>query len=158
MKTKLFTVFLVCFFANLYTSQTIIQTADLKITKIATILKDKGYDIVEQSETYLKIKNNEGSMVFIDLDPAKKYLYFNIKVLLKKDTPKAKIDQLVHDINDLNMIKVKYIAEDNSIFFQYFYWITNSFTLESFEDAIVEFFLYQGDTFNIDKEKIFNYD
>jgi hypothetical protein len=57
MKTKLFTVFLVCFLANLYQSQTLIKTADFKMEKAAAILRAKEYTIEEQDETYIKIKN-----------------------------------------------------------------------------------------------------
>ena len=158
MKTKLITVFLICFFANFYIAQTLIKTADFTMPKAASILKAKGYTIVEQEATFLKIKNKENSVLYIDLDPDKKYLYFNVKILVLKDTKNDKIEKLLGDINNLNMIKAKYESADNSIYFQYFYWITNSFTQESFEDAVLEFFLYQGDSYGLDKDKIFNYE
>lgn len=158
MKTKLLTVFLICFFANLYTSQTMIKTANFNIKKAATILKAKGYEVIEEHESFIKIKNKEYSSLFIDLDQDKKYLFFNIKVVIKPGTSKDKIDKLLADINNLNMIKVKYIPEDNSIFFQYFYWIAESFTEESFTDAVLEFYLYQGDSYGLDKDKIFDYE
>ena len=158
MKTKLLTVFLFCFLANLYTSQTLIKTADFTIAKAAAILKAKGYSILEQDATFLKIKNKENSTLYIDLGAEKKYLYFNVKVQIKENTKKDKIEELMTEINDLNMIKVKYVKEDNSFLFQYFYWITDSFTQESFEDAVLEFYLYQGDSFGLDKEKLFKYE
>ena len=61
MKTKLITVFLICFFANFYIAQTLIKTADFTMAKAANILKAKGYTIVEQEATFLKIKNKENT-------------------------------------------------------------------------------------------------
>jgi hypothetical protein len=158
MKTKLFTVFLVCFLANLYQSQTLIKTADFKMEKAAAILRAKEYTIEEQDETYIKIKNKENSVLFIDIDENKKYLYFNTNILMKENVSKEKIEKLLLEINDLNMIKAKYNEKQNSILFQYFYWITDSFTSESFEDAVKEFYLYQGDSYGLDKDKLFSYE
>lgn len=158
MKTKLLTVFLVCFIANLYTSQTLIKTADFKLERAAAILRAKEYTIVEQDATYLKIKNKENSVLFIDIDENKKYLYFNTNILMKDNISKEKIEKLLLEINDLNMLKAKYNEKSNSILFQYFYWITDSFTSESFEDAVKEFYLYQDDAYGLDKEKLFSYE
>lgn len=69
-----------------------------------------------------------------------------------------KITVLLNEINDLNMIKAKFDKNNKSVLFQYFYWITNSFTEESFVDAVVEFYLYQGDSYGLDKDKIFDYE
>jgi hypothetical protein len=158
MKTKLFKVFLVCFLENLYQSQTLIKTADFKMEKAAAILRAKEYTIEEQDETYIKIKNKENSVLFIDIDENKKYLYFNTNILMKENVSKEKIEKLLLEINDLNMIKAKYNEKQNSILFQYFYWITDSFTSESFEDAVKEFYLYQGDSYGLDKDKLFSYE
>ena len=156
MKTKLLTLLLICFFANFITAQTLIKTADFTMEKAATILKNKGYTIVEQTATYVKIKNKENSVLYIDIDDNKKYLYFNTNILLKKTASDEKINALLLEINDLNMIKAKYSVKQKSVLFQYFFWITDSFTAESFEDAVLEFFLYQGDSYGLDKEKIFD--
>ena len=75
-----------------------IKSEDFKIAQAATILKAKGFEILEQEETYIKIKNKDNSPLYIDLDPAKKYLFLNIKVLLKKGTSKEKIDGLISQI------------------------------------------------------------
>ena len=158
MKTKLTIVLMICFFANFMTAQTMVKTADFTMAKAATILKNKGYTIVEQTDAYVKIKNKENSVLFIDIDDHKKYLYLNTNILLEKSASKEKIDSLIAEINDLNMIKVKYSEKQNSVLFQYFYWITDSFTEESFADAVLEFFLYQGDSYGLDKEKIFDYE
>ena len=158
MKTKLLTVLLICFLANLISAQTMIKTADFTMEKAAAILKNKGYTIVEQSETFLKIKNKENSTLFLDIDANKKYLYLNTNVKLRKSISVDKIAMLRNQINDLNMIKVKYDEKNNSLLFQYFYWITNSFTEESFVDAVLEFYLYQGDSYKLDTEKLFEYE
>jgi hypothetical protein len=96
--------------------------------------------------------------LFIDIDENKKYLYFNTNILMKENVSKEKIEKLLLEINDLNMIKAKYNEKQNSILFQYFYWITDSFTSESFEDAVKEFYLYQGDSYGLDKDKLFSYE
>lgn len=158
MKTKLMTVLLICFFANFMTAQTLIKTADFTMEKAATILKNKGYTIVEQTETFLKIKNKENSVLYIDIDDNKKYLYFNTNILLKNTATNEKVNALLLEINDLNMIKAKFSEKQKSVLFQYFFWITDSFTAESFEDAVLEFYLYQGDSYGLDKEKIFDYE
>ena len=158
MKTKLMTVLLICFFANFMTAQTMIKTADFNMDKAATILKNKGYTIEEKTDTFVKIKNKEKSTLFIDIDDAKKYLYFNTNIRLKKDANPEKITLLMNEINDLNMIKAKFDEKNKSVLFQYFYWITDSFTEESFADAVLEFYLYQGDSYGLDKDKIFDYE
>ena len=158
MKTKLMTVLLICFFANFITAQTMIKTADFNMDKAATILKNKGYTIEEKTDTFVKIKNKEKSTLFIDIDDAKKYLYFNTNIRLKKDANPEKITLLMNEINDLNMIKAKFDEKNKSVLFQYFYWITDSFTEESFADAVLEFYLYQGDSYGLDKDKIFDYE
>lgn len=156
MKTRLLTFFLICLVANIYSSQTI-KTVDFTISKAADILKSAGYEILEKDPTYLKIKNKESATLFIDIDEDKKFLLFSTKILLKPVTAKQKINHLLDEASNLNMIKLKYMEADNSVFFQYFYWIAGSFTVESFKDAVLEFFLYQGDTYNLDKDKIFSY-
>jgi hypothetical protein len=35
--------------------------------------------------------------------------------------------------------------------------MTHGFTFETLEDAIIEFFLYQGDFYALDEEKLFDY-
>lgn len=158
MKTKLMTALMICFLANLFTAQTMIKTADFTMEKAAAILKNKGYTIEEKTDTFVKIKNKEKSTLFIDIDAAKKYLYFNTNIRLKKDANPAKITLLMNEINDLNMIKAKFDETNKSVLFQYFYWITDSFTEESFADAVLEFYLYQGDSYGLDKEKLFDYE
>ena len=158
MKTKLLSLLLFCFFANFIAAQTLIKTADFTMEKAATILKGKGYTIVEQTDSFVKIKNKENSALFIDIADDKKYLYFNTNIRLKTDANPEKITLLMNEINDLNMIKAKFDKNNKSVLFQYFYWITNSFTEESFLDAVVEFYLYQGDSYGLDKDKIFEYE
>ena len=157
MKTKLLSVFFICIFLNVFTAQTLIKTADFNMDQAAKILKNKGYTIVEKTDNFIKIKNKEESVLFIDLDEKKKYLYFNTNILLKKSASIEKIEALMLEINDLNMIKVKFSEKQKSVIFQYFYWITDSFTEESFVDAVLEFYLYQGDSYGLDKEKLFEY-
>ncbi len=158
MKTKLLSLLLFCFFANFISAQTLIKTADFTMEKAATILKGKGYTIIEQTDSFIKIKNKENSALFIDIADDKKYLYFNTNIRLKTDANPEKITVLLNEINDLNMIKAKFDKNNKSVLFQYFYWITNSFTEESFVDAVVEFYLYQGDSYGLDKDKIFDYE
>lgn len=158
MKIKLLSLLLFCFLANFISAQTLIKTADFTMEKAATILEGKGYTIVEQTDSFVKIKNKENSVLFIDIDDDKKYLYFNTNILLEKTASRAKIEALLLQINDLNMIKAKFSEKQNSVLFQYFFWITNSFTAESFLDAVAEFYLYQGDSYGLDKEKIIDYE
>lgn len=56
MKTKLLSLLLFCFFANFISAQTLIKTADFTMEKAATILKGKGYTIIEQTDSFIKIK------------------------------------------------------------------------------------------------------
>jgi hypothetical protein len=159
MKTKLITTLLICFFVNLFTAQTLVKPADIKMSSIADFLKKKGYTILDQKDTYLKIQDKEKVVLYLDIDEqGKKYIDMNVNILLKKDISKDKIKALLAQINDLAMIKADYMEDQNSIKFQYFFWITNGFTYETLEDAITEFFLYQGDSYQLDKEKIFSYE
>lgn len=157
MKTRLFTVLLICFFVNFLSAQTLVKPAEIKMSLIADYLKGRGYTISEQKDTYIKIENKEKAILFMDLDTAKKYINMNVNILVKKDADKTQINNLLFDINNLPMVKADYLPNQNSISFQYFFWITNGFTLETLEDAVAEFFLYQGDAYNLDKEKIFSY-
>ncbi|MGG5209437.1 hypothetical protein ACQWU4_10855 [Chryseobacterium sp. MIQD13] len=134
------------------------KTADIKISSIAAHLKSKGYEILEQEEDYIKISNKEKSILFLDIDTGKKYFNLNANILINKDVSKDKIDKILLEINNLAMIKADYLPEETAIGFQYYFWIANGFTYETLEDAIEEFFLYQGDSYALDKEKIiFNY-
>jgi len=157
MKTKLFTTLLICFFVNLFTAQTLVKPADIKMSSIAEFLKGKGYTILEQKDTFIKIENKNKAVLFMDIDEGKKYINLNVNILVKKDANREKIDHLLLDINNLAMIKADYLPSQNSVGFQYFFWITNGFTYETLEDAIIEFFLYQGDAYGLDKDKIFDY-
>ncbi|EJL73786.1 hypothetical protein [Chryseobacterium populi] len=157
MKTKLVTTLLICFLVNLFTAQTLVKPADISISAIATHLKSKGYEILEQKETFIKIGNKDKATLFMDIDTGKKYLNMNVNILLNKGVSKEKIDHLLNEINGLAMIKADYLANQNAIGFQYYFWIANGFTYETLEDAILEFFLYQGDSYALDKEKLFDY-
>lgn len=157
MKTKILTILMICIVANFLTAQTLVKPADFKLTEISSFLKTKGYKIIEQEETFIKIADKENASVFIDVDPDKKYLFFNVKIMLRKEVKVSQIEDLVRNINDLKMIKAKYLSADNTVFFQYYFWIKDGFTKETLEDAVMEFFLYQGDSYALDKDKIFIY-
>lgn len=156
MKTKLITFLLICFFTNIIFAQKVIKSIDFKADNLATILKTKGYSIVEQEATFVKIADKDATL-FIDIDPNNKFLHFNVKILLKKTATKSQVDQLLNQINSLDMISARYMGDDNSIYFQYYFWTVNGFTAETLEDAVMEFFLYQGDAYGLDKDKIFDY-
>jgi len=154
MKKIIFVLFILCSCVTGLSAQTLVMPKDLKISKIADHLSKKGYKIIEKDETYLKLVDNQNSSMFIDISDDKKSLLLNINILLNKGTSKASIDKLVEKINDLAMIKATYNQEKDAIFFQYSFWISNGFTYETLEDAIVEFFLYQGDSYALDEDKI----
>ena len=156
MKTKFLTFLLICFFANLITAQKVIKPEDLKVVNIANFLKTKGYTILEQDETYVKIVDSDNNHLYLDIDPSNKFIAMSIKISLKENVKKAKVDALVAQINDLSMISAKHM-DDNSVYFKYDFWMTHGFTLETLEDAIMEFFLYQGDSYALDEEKLFDY-
>ncbi|WP_261510453.1 hypothetical protein [Chryseobacterium paludis] len=157
MRTKLLTVLLISFFTGLFTAQTLVKPADFKISSLGTFLKSKGYEVLEQDETYIKIANKDKATLFLDVDAGKKFINLNVNILITKGVAKDKINALINEINQLAMIKAEYIESQNSINFKYYFWITNGFTNETLEDAVLEFFLYQGDAYGIDKEKIFDY-
>lgn len=157
MKKLIFTLLVFCLFAGSFSAQTLVMPKDLKISKIADNLGKKGYKILEQDETYLKLSNDEDASLFIDISEDKKSLLLNINIMLKKDASKASIDAMVEKINNLGMIKGTYNKEKDAIFFQYNFWTSHGFTYESLQDAVAEFFLYQGDTFGMDEEKVFVY-
>ena len=156
MKTKFLTFLLICFFANLITAQKVIKPADLKAENIANFLKTKGYTILEQDETYVKIVDSDKNHLYLDIDPSNKFIAMSIKISLKENVKKTKVDALIAQINDLDMISAKHM-DDNSVYFKYDFWMTHGFTLETLEDAIMEFFLYQGDSYALDEEKLFDY-
>lgn len=156
MKTKFLTFLLICFFANLITAQKVIKPADLKVANIANFLKTKGYTILEQDETYVKIVDSDNNHLYLDIDPSNKFIAMSIKISLKENVKKTKVDALIAQINDLDMISAKHM-DDNSVYFKYDFWMTHGFTLETLEDAIMEFFLYQGDSYALDEEKLFDY-
>ncbi|MDQ0592158.1 hypothetical protein QFZ37_000527 [Chryseobacterium ginsenosidimutans] len=157
MKTKLITAFLICFFANIFIAQTLVRPSEFKLSSTAAFLKTKGFDILEQTDTFIKIGNKEKATLYIDLASEKKFLLLNMNILLRKDITKEEIDSLINEINSLDMIKANYLANQHAISFKYYFWMVNGFTYESLEDAVNEFFLYQGDAYALDKEKIFNY-
>lgn len=156
MKTKFLTFLLICFFANLITAQKVIKPEDLKVVNIANFLKTKGYTILEQDETYVKIVDSDNNHLYLDIDPSNKFIAMSIKISLKENVKKTKVDALIAQINDLDMISAKHM-DDNSVYFKYDFWMTHGFTLETLEDAIMEFFLYQGDSYALDEEKLFDY-
>ena len=156
MKTKFLTFLMICFFANIISAQKVIKPADFKAANLATILKNNGYTVLEQEETFVKIADKDATL-FIDMDPNNKFLHLNVKILLKKSATRNQIDQLLNQINGLDMISARYVGDDNSIYFQYYFWTANGFTAETLEDAVMEFFLYQGDSYDLDTDKIFDY-
>lgn len=156
MKTKFLTFLLICFFTNLITAQKVIKPADLKAINIANFLKTKGYAILEQDETYVKIVDSDNNHLYLDIDPSNKFIAMSIKISLKENVKKNKVDALVAKINDLSMLSAKHM-DDNSVYFKYDFWMTHGFTFETLEDAIMEFFLYQGDSYALDEEKLFDY-
>lgn len=157
MKKLIFTFLILCLFTGHLSAQTLVMPKDLKIAKLADHLTKKGYKILEKAETYLKLIDDQNASLFIDISDDKKSLLFNINILLNKDASKANIDKLVDKINNLAMIKGTYNKEKDAIFFQYNFWISNGFTYESLEDAILEFFLYQGDAYGLDEDKIISF-
>lgn len=157
MKIKLLTTLLICLFANLFTAQTLVKPADFKTSTTAILLKSKGYDVLEQTETYLKLANKNKSVLFVDVDAAKKYLLFNVNISLNEGTSMDKVENLLAEINKLGMVKAEYIDAQHSIGFRYYFWITGGFTNETLEDAVAEFYLYQGDAYGLDKDKIISY-
>ena len=74
MKTKFLTFLLICFFANLITAQKVIKPADLKVATLANFLKTKGYTILEQDETYVKIVDSYKNHLYLDIDPSNKFI------------------------------------------------------------------------------------
>ncbi|GAA4164018.1 hypothetical protein GCM10022217_33900 [Chryseobacterium ginsenosidimutans] len=157
MKTKLITAFLICFFANLFIAQTVVKPADIKMPSVAAFLKSKGYDIAEQTDTFVKLTNSHKSLLYMDLDTDKRYILFNVNISIITGTSKAKIDSLINEINNLAMIRVSYLESQNSLAFRYYFWVTGGYTNETLEDAVAEFFLYQGDAYGLDKDKIISY-
>lgn len=156
MKNKFLAFLMICFFANMITAQKVIKPADLKVATITNFLKTKGYTILEQDETYVKIIDSNNNNLYLDIDPSNKFIALSIKISLKENVKKAKVDALVAQINDLSMLSAKHM-DDNSVYFKYDFWMTHGFTLETLEDAIMEFFLYQGDSYALDEEKLFDY-
>ena len=157
MKTKLLTAFLICLFANLFTAQTLVKPAEFKLSSTAALLKTKGYDVLEQTETYLKLANKSKSILFMDVDTAKKYILFNVNISLIEEAGVDKIENLLAEINKLGMVKAEYIDAQNSIGFRYYFWMAGGFTNETLEDAVAEFYLYQGDAYGLDKDQIISY-
>ncbi|MCU7614575.1 hypothetical protein N0B16_09025 [Chryseobacterium sp. GMJ5] len=154
---KICIIILLCIFTCSFNAQTLVKPADFKVSGLATHLKNKGYEILEQTETFIKIANTDKATLFIDIDAGKKYLNMNVNILLNKGISRDKIDHLINEINTLEMIKADYLPEQNAVGFQYYFWMTHGFTYETLDDAILEFFLYQGDAYELDKEKIFDY-
>lgn len=157
MRAKLLTVLLIAFFVSSFTAQTLVKLADFKISAVGNFLKSKGYEILEQDEAYIKIANKDKATLFLDVDTGKKFINLNVNILIKKGISKDKIDHLINAINQLAMIKAEYMESQNSINFKYYFWMTNGFTNETLEDAVMEFFLYQGDAYGLDKDKLFDY-
>lgn len=157
MKAKLLTVLLIAFFVSSFTAQTLVKPADFKISAVGNFLKSKGYEILEQDEAYIKIANKDKATLFLDVDTGKKFINLNVNILIKKGISRDKIDLLINAINQLAMIKAEYMESQNSINFKYYFWMTNGFTNETLEDAVMEFFLYQGDAYGLDKDKLFDY-
>lgn len=157
MKKLIFALLFFCLFTSGLSAQAVIMPKDLKISKMAEFLSGKGYKILEQNDTFLKLSDSQNASLFIDISDDKKSLLFNINILLKKNASKPNIDKLIDKINNLAMIKGTYNKEKQAIFFQYNFWIANGFTYETLEDAVLEFFLYQGDSYGLDDDKIISF-
>lgn len=157
MRAKIFTLIIIFVMANFAGAQTLVKPADFNLKEIASFLETKNYTIDEVGKNHLKITDQEKSSIFIDISEDKKSLIFNIKILLKKEATLSQIETLLRKVNDLDMIKAKYLPEDNSVFFRYNFWIDKGFTKETLLDAIIEFGLYLGDSFALDTGKLFEY-
>ena len=158
MKVK--NVFLLCalFFSFSVFAQKVIQEKEATPEMIGKFLESKGYKILEKKEKFVKISGKEDQIAYLDFDKkdevGKKYIYLNDTLNVIDNPNKEKLEKLVKEINNLEMIKARYFEKENVVVFSYYFWITNGFTLETLDDAIQEFFLFQGDAFALDTEKL----
>jgi len=157
MRKIVFSFFIFCLFAVSFSAQTLVMPKDLKIAKVADFLEKKGYQIIEKDEAFLKLTDSSNSSLYIDISDDKKSLLLNINILLNKGVSQANVNKFIEKVNDLPMIKGSYNKEKVAVFFQYSFWVSNGFTYESLADAVAEFFLYQGDAYAFDSDKIISF-
>ena len=154
MKTKFLILLLVGFFANLWTAQTLVKPADIKISAIASYLKGKGYTILEEAPQYIEVKTKNNTYVFLDIDVQKQAIYYSTNILVNTSASKDKIRDYLEKANDVvPIVKTIYVEEKKKVMFEYAFWIKHGFTYESFEDSLSEFSLYVGDALKLDKER-----
>ena len=157
MRKIVFSFFIFCLFAVNFSAQTLVMPKDLKIAKVTDFLEKKGYQIIEKDEAFLKLTDSSNSSLYIDISDDKKSLLLNINILLNKGVSQANVNKFIEKVNDLPMIKGSYNKEKGAVFFQYSFWVSNGFTYESLADAVAEFFLYQGDAYAFDSDKIISF-
>ena len=158
MKNFIYSIIISIVSLHAVRAQTMLKAEQINTSIIADYIKKANYNVLEVTPKFIKISNSTNSVLYLDMDSVNhKYLFFNVAIAVKNNMNRDSIDQLVYDINSLNMIKCEYYPSDNSIEFKYYYWITNGLCIETLTDAINEFFLYQGDAYNMDKQKILNY-
>lgn len=154
MKTRFLILLLVGFFANLWTAQTLVKPADIKISAITSYLKGKGYTILEETPQYIEVKTKNNTYIFLDLDVKKQAIYYSSHILVNTSASKDKIRDYTEKVNSMiPIVKAIHVEEKKKVMFEYAFWTMHGFTYESFEDSLSEFSLFVGDALNLDKER-----
>lgn len=136
-------------------AQDFVKASDVTVENFAKYLQTKKFKILEKTADFLKIESEDGYPLYLDFDKDKKYIMFNINDGLKDTADEQKKQTLLEKISKLKMIKAVYFQKSNTVQFEYYFWVTGGFSWASLEDAINEFYLYEGDAFNLDTDKIF---
>lgn len=152
-KLILFSAFLLM--STMVSAQDFVKASEATIENIAQHLQSKKYKIVEKTATFLKIENADGYPLYLDFDKEKKYILFNISDAFTDAATEVKKQVLLDKISKLSMIKGAYFTKSNSVQFEYYFWITGGFSWTTLDDAIEEFYLYEGDALTLDTDKLF---
>lgn len=151
-KLILFSAFL--FISTMVSAQEFVKASDVTVENVAQHLQSKKFKIVEKTATFLKIQNADGNSLYLDFDKNQKYIMFNISNGFTDAATDEKKQVLIDNISKLSMIKGVSFAKSNSVQFEYYFWITGGFSWTTLDDAIEEFYLYEGDALALDTEKL----
>lgn len=153
-KTVTILAFLIVnFFSFSLKAQEIISPENVSTTQLKEIFQNAYIDILESSDTYVKIKDKRN--VFIDIYPNKKYVTMSISYTLKANSAPDAIIKLVNKLNkEVVMLKVWHSIKNNSLVFSYYLWIDGGAQAKTLISAVKYFQMGLDLCLDKDEEKL----
>lgn len=119
-------------------AQKLIVAADITPELLKNICEDAAIKVEEAKDNYLKIKDR--FTFYIDIDKEKRFLFLNTSYPLVAGTTAAQALALMNKLNrEIIMVKFYYIADKNTINYNYDFWTENGFSNRTFINVIKMF-------------------